>query len=119
MFPGNKVQGTFTRSRPVPDPHPREPIAEELGANLTCLLNSNLTASSQQLYQRAWVVFRQFYAHLYGSTNPLLPLPLLVSLFLFRISRFVNWPVPRSNHIFLPFPMHISSKVLMTLPTLI
>ena len=75
MFPGNKVQGTFTRSRPVPDPHPREPIAEELGANLTGLLNSTLTASSRRLYQRAWVVFRQFYAHLYGSTNPPLPLP--------------------------------------------
>ena len=42
---------------------------------MTGLLNSTLTASSRRLYQRAWVVFRQFYAHLYGSTNPPLPLP--------------------------------------------
>ena len=42
---------------------------------MTDPLNSTLTASSRPLYQREWVVFRQFYAHLYGSTNPPLPLP--------------------------------------------
>ena len=42
---------------------------------MTGLLNSTLTASLRRLYQRAWVVFRQFYSHLYGSTNPPLPLP--------------------------------------------
>lgn len=46
-------------------------------------------------------------------------LPLLVSLFLFHISRFVNWPVPLPNHIFLLFPMYIRSNILMTLPNLI
>ena len=42
--------------------------------------------------------------------------PLLGSLFLFHISRFVNWPVPLSNRIFLRFPMYTSSKVLIFLP---
>ena len=57
--------------------------------HLTGLLNSTLTASSRRLYQRAWVVFRQFYAHLYGSTNPPLPLPpTCIPLFISYLSEF-------------------------------
>lgn len=42
---------------------------------MTGLLSSALTASSRRIYQRAWVVFRQFYAQFYGFTDPTLPLP--------------------------------------------
>ena len=83
-FPGSKVQSTFARSRLVTDPRSWEPNAKELGANLKTLLSSSFTTSARRLYQRAWVVFRQFYAQFYNCTDPELPLPQHV--FLFSIS---------------------------------
>ena len=48
------------------------------------LLSSALTEGTRRSYQRAWVVFRQFYAQFYGSPNPTSPfspvcLPLYIS----------------------------------------
>ena len=53
------------------------------------LLSSALTEGTRRSYQRAWVVFRQFYAQFYGSPNPTLPLspvclPLYISYLSFR-----------------------------------
>ena len=46
-----------------------------MGANLRTLLSSSLTAGSRRSYQRAWIIFRQFYRQFYGSDDPPLPLP--------------------------------------------
>lgn len=53
------------------------------------LLSSALTEGTRRSYQRAWAVFRQFYAQFYGSPNPTLPLspvclPLYISYLSFR-----------------------------------
>ena len=53
------------------------------------LLSTSLTDGSRRLYQRAWSVFREFYAQFYGSENPSLPLfpyciPLFISYLSFR-----------------------------------
>ena len=53
------------------------------------LLSSSLTAGSRRSYQRAWIIFRQFYRQFYGSDDPLLPvpttcLPLFISYLTFR-----------------------------------
>lgn len=58
-------------------------------SNLSGLLGSALTDSSRRQYQRAWIVFRQFYAQFYRSENPTLPLdpnciPLFISYLSFR-----------------------------------
>ena len=52
------------------------------------MLSTALTDGSRQLYQRAWAVFRQFYAQFYGLANPSLQLgpnciPLFISYLLF------------------------------------
>ena len=39
------------------------------------LLSSSLIAGSRRSYQRAWIIFRQFYRQFYGSDDPPLPLP--------------------------------------------
>ena len=39
------------------------------------LLSSSLTAGSRRSYQRAWIIFRQFYLQFYASDDPLLPVP--------------------------------------------
>ena len=46
-----------------------------MGANLRTLLSSSLIAGSRRSYQRAWIIFRQFYRQFYGSDDPPLPLP--------------------------------------------
>ena len=53
------------------------------------MLSTALTDGSRRLYQRAWAVFRQFYAQFYGLANPSLPLgpnciPLFISYLSFR-----------------------------------
>ena len=58
-------------------------------SNLRVLLSTALTDGTRRSYLRAWVVFRQFYAHFYGSTTPPLPLtptciPLFISYLSFR-----------------------------------
>ena len=75
--------------RGISQPDTREPNAEELGANLRTLLSSSLTAGSRRSYQRAWIIFRQFYRQFYGSDDPPLPvpttcLPLFISHLTFR-----------------------------------
>ena len=62
----------------------RQPTAQELVSNLSGLLSSALTEGTRRSYQRAWVVFRQFYGQFYGSPNPTSPfspvcLPLYIS----------------------------------------
>ena len=63
--------------------------AQELVSNLSGLLSSALTEGTLRLYQRVWVVFRQFYAQFYRSPNPTLALsavclPLYISYLSFR-----------------------------------
>ena len=86
---GHEVQGNITRRGQIPNSRTREPNAEELVSNLSGLLSAALTDGSRRLYQRAWAVFRQFYAQFYGSaqlTLPLLPTctPLFISYLSFR-----------------------------------
>ena len=86
---GSKVQGTLTGCRPESNYSARQPTAQELVSNLSGLLSSALTKGSRGSYQRAWAVFRQFYAQFYGSPNPTLPLspvclPLYISYLSFR-----------------------------------
>ena len=80
----NKVFGAFLSRY-----NTREPTAEELVSTLNGLLSTLLTDGSRQLYRRAWLVFREFYAQFYGSANPSLPLfphciPLFISYLSFR-----------------------------------
>ena len=58
---GSELQGHLPGSRGISHSDTREPNAEELGANLRTLLSSSLTAGSRRSYQRAWIIFRQFY----------------------------------------------------------
>ena len=86
---GSELQGHFPGSRGGSISDTREPHAEELGANLRTLLSSSLTAGSRRSYQRAWIIFLQFYRQFYGSDDPPLPvpptcLPLFISYLTFR-----------------------------------
>ena len=88
-FSGSKVQGTLTRCRRESNINTCQPTAQELVSNLSGLLSSALTEGTRRSYQRAWAVFRQFYARFYGSPIPTLPLspvclPLYISYLSFR-----------------------------------
>ena len=84
---GCEVQGNLTGGIPISHSSTREPNAEELVSNLRVLLSTTLRDGTRRSYLRAWVVFRQFYAHFYGSTDPSLPLiPTCILLFISYLS---------------------------------
>ena len=58
------------RRRQISHSNTREPTAEELVSTLNGLLSTSLTDGSRRLYQRAWSVFREFYAQFLWFGKP-------------------------------------------------
>ena len=89
----------------------RQPTAQELVSNSSGLLSSALTEGTGRLYQSMWVIFRQFYAQFYGSSNPTLPLsPVCLPLYtcivmsgkIFHVSschRWLRWLLPVNEQV--------------------
>ena len=82
------ARAKFKEISPEADQYPTQ-VPESLMPKSWFLLSTALTDGTRRSYLRAWVVFRQFYAHFYGSTTPPLPLiptciPLFISYLSFR-----------------------------------